>query len=113
MTFEPVFINFEAQQESAGALLQENKEKNEGYKPGRSQNFPTLRSKRWVSGGDLESLSSVNRWEEDCGKEETFGAKTTTTNSSSLNQKLHIQLKDALTVLGKVFGERGGHRSLK
>lgn len=54
---------------------------------------------------DLRSTSSVNRWEEkSCGKGETGWAKET--NCSFLSRKLHIQLKDDLTALGKVFGER-------
>lgn len=61
MPFEPVFINFEAQQESAGALLQENKEKNEGYKPGRSQNFRALPSRTFPL-SDQEDGFQVGTW---------------------------------------------------
>lgn len=116
MTFRPVFINFEAQQESAWTQLQENKQKGEGYSLGAViTSGPFLAELSHLSDqedsvchlpgvADLGSTSSVNRWEKkSCENEET--SRTKETNYELLSRKLHIQLKDNLTALGKVFGE--------
>lgn len=123
MTFGPVFINFEAQQESVWTQLQENKEKGEGYSLGAViTSGPFLAELSHLADqqgnvchllgvADLGSTSNANRWErKSCGKEETGWTKET--KYTLLSQELHIQLKDNLTALGKVFGERE-HRSHK